>query len=229
MTEPINIGGRASSKPDCIIYSAPASRDAKLKELAIPEELLVDALQRGVAEKLTAEIFDPATAGGYDLYRYTTRYVRRGLHEAGWELSDYNNIALVRDPVKETVIIICSGDHQTGQLIGVPPKTKRSKGDFFLEMSKIVAIDLFGDEKIETRHIAPPDAKVWLLLHYHVVEPGQQILRAELSRPLEANDGMITQWSERIILDVRLADAMSDDESANDEGPVITPDVDIRI
>ena len=228
MTEPINIAGRASSKPDCIIYSAPALRNAKLKELAIPEELLVDALQRGVAEKLTSEVFDPVTAGGYDLYRYTTRYVRKGLHEAGWELSDNNNIALVRDPAEGTVIIICSGDHQTGQLIGGPPKTKRSKGDLFLEVSEIVATDLFGDEEVETRHVALPDAKVWLLLHYHVVERGQQILRAELSRPLEANDGMITQWSERIILDVRPADAMSDDESANDEGPVIIPDVEIR-
>ena len=129
---------------------------------------------------------------------------------------------------RELSLIICSGDHQTGQLIGGPPKTKRSKGDLFLEVSEIVATDLFGDEEVETRHVALPDAKVWLLLHYHVVERGQQILRAELSRPLEANDGMITQWSERIILDVRPADAMSDDESANDEGPVIIPDVEIR-
>lgn len=228
MAEPIKIGGKASSKPDCIIYSTPASRNAKLKELTIAEELLVDALQRGVAEKLTAEIFDPATAGGYDLYRYTTRYVRKGLYEAGWELSDSNNIALVRDPAEGTVIIVCSGDHQTGQLVGDQPKTKRSKGDLFLEVSEIVATDLFGDDEVKTRHVALPDAKVWLLLHYHVVDRGQQILRAELSRPLEANDGMITQWSERVILHVPLPDAMADDESANDEGPVITPDVEIR-
>lgn len=229
MAEPINIGGKAPSGSDCIIYNTPLKRRDKLKELGVPEELLVESLQRGVAEKLTAEIFDPVTAGGYDLYRYTTRYIRKGLQDKVWELSDSNNIALVRDPVKGTVVIVCSGDHQTGQVIGEPPKTKRSKGDIFLEVSKIVDTDLFGEDEIETRRIAHPDAKVWLFLHYHIVERDQQILRAELSRPLEAEGGLITRWSERIILHVPLPDGMLDDESGHDEGKVITPNVMIRI
>ena len=178
MAEPINIGGKVSSEPSCIVYNTPTTRREKLKALTVCEDLLIDAIQRGVAEKLTAEIFDPATAGGYALYWYTTRYVRKGLYEDGWELSDSNNIALVREPSEGTIIIVCSGDHQTGQIIGDPPKTKRSKGEIFLEVSEIVSTNLFGDDDVETRHVAQPDAKVWLLLHYHVVDRGQQILRA---------------------------------------------------
>lgn len=215
-------------RSECIIYSTPVARRERLQALRIPEELLVEAIQRGVAEKQTAEVYDPPTAGGYDLYRYTTRHIRKGLHETGWELSDSNNVALVRDPEQSTVVIVCSGDQQTGQLIGEPPKTKRSKGEVFLEVSEIVSVNLFGEEQVETRSIALPDANVWLLLHYHVETTTQQILRAELSRPLEAESGTITKWSERIILHVLPPDALSDDEFDGDEGPIITPDVQVR-
>lgn len=218
-----------SHDSECIVYSTPVARRERLQKLGVPEELLVEALQRGIAEKLTAQIYDPATAGGYDLYRYATRHLRQGLHERGWELSDCNNIALVREPFDETILIVCSGDQQTGQLFGTPPKTKRSKGDVFLETSEIVAVDLWGNEEIETRQVALPDAKVWLLLHYHDETHGQQVLRAELSRPLEAESGTITRWSERIVLYVPLPDAMPDDESGSGNGPMITPDVQIRI
>jgi len=212
----------------CIIYSTPVARRERLQSLQIPEELLVEAIQRGVAEKKTAEIFDPPTAGGYALYWYTTRHVRKGLSEAGWEMSDSNNIALIRDPLEGTVVIVCSGDQQTGQVIGDPPKTKRSKGDVFLEVSEIVSVDLWGNEEVETRSIALPDANGWLLLHYHVENGPQQVLRAELSRPLEAQSGTITKWSERIILHVPLPDALYDDEFDGDKGPVVTPDVQVR-
>ena len=85
MAEPINIGGKvilgaqtASSTAHPAITQTQSSKTLTICRGACS----IDALQRGVAEKLTAEIFDPATAGGYDLYRYTTRYVRKGLYEA---------------------------------------------------------------------------------------------------------------------------------------------------
>lgn len=229
MPDNANVPPLNPSAPKCVVYSTPVHRRERLYQLGVPEELLVEALQRGIAEKLTAEIYDPATAGGYDLYRYTTRHVREGLHRRGWELSDSNNIALVRKPIDDTVLIVCSGDQQTGQLIGDSPKTKRSKGDVFLEVTEIVAIDLLGYEETETKMVALPDAKVWLLLHYHTTLNGQEIFRAELSRPRVAEGGTITEWSERIILYVPLPDAMPDDETGSDSGPIITPDVKIRI
>ncbi len=99
----------------------------------------------------------------------------------------------------------------------------------FLEVTEVVAIDLLGYEETETRTVALPDAKVWLLLHYHAITNGQEVLRAELSRPRVAEGGTITEWSERIILYVPLPDAMPDDETGSDNGPIITPDVKIRI
>ena len=229
MPDSANIPPIGPAAPQCVVYSTPVHRRERLHQLGVPEELLVEALQRGIAEKLNAEIYDPATAGGYDLYRYTTRHVREGLHRRGWELSDSNNIALVRKPIDDTVLIVCSGDQQTGQLIGDAPKTKRSKGDVFLEVTEIVAIDLLGYEETETKMVALPDANVWLLLHYHATLNGHEIIRAELSRPRVAEGGTITEWSERIILYVPLPDAMPDDETGSDSGPIITPDVKIRI
>ncbi len=228
MVESID-GSSGPFKPEKVVYSTPVAVREKLSMLGVPEELLIESLQRGVAEKQTAEIFDPLTAGGYDLYRYTTRYVRKGMFECGWEMSDDNNIALVRNRTDGTTIIVCSGDSQTGQLIGDDPKTKRQKGEVFLEISEFVSINLFGEREFRTRSVAQPDSNVWLLLHYHAIDNDRHILRAELSRPFEEKGGSITGWSERIILYVPLPDGRTDDESANDEGPAITPEVTIRI
>lgn len=207
----------------CQVYSTPVDRRKRLEALGIDEQTLVVALQRGVAEKMTALFYDPRTAGGYDLYRYATRHVREQQHQRGWETKDSNNIALVRDPVNETVLIVCSGDAQTGMLIGDQPRTKRSKGDLFLEISQVLQTDLFGQEVIQKRRIAAPESKVWLLLHYHDGEGANQVLRAELSRPFEAEGGMITKWAERIILNAQLPGQVADDFNAHDTGPTFSP------
>lgn len=211
------------------IYSSLADRRRKLQELNIDEATLVGALQRGVAEKMTAVSFDPRTAGGYDLYRYATRYVREHQSARGWVCVDRNNIAFVRDPISETSLIVCAGDSQTGSLIGDQPKTRRTKGDMFLDISQVLQTDLFGNDVIEVRRMAVPDSKVWLLLHYHDGEGSNQVLRAELSRPLEAEGGTITRWAERIILSVPLPGQIADDEAADDIGLEFIPNVTVKL
>lgn len=210
------------------VFSTPVERRKRLEELGIEEQTLVIAVQRGVAEKTTALFYDPRTAGGYDLYRYATRHLREQQYARGWEIKDSNNIALVRDPINGTILIVCSGDTQTGMLIGDQPKTKRSKGDLFLEISEVLQTDLFGQDIIQKRRIAAPETKVWLLLHYHDGEGANQVLRAELSRPFEAEGGMITKWAERIILHVPLPGQLADDFTADDTGPTFTPSVIVK-
>lgn len=212
----------------CKVYSTPGQRREKLAELSLEEELLVVALQRGITEKLTAMFADPKTAGGYDLWRYATRYLREQLHARGWIISDRNNVALVRDPVNGTILIVCSGDSQTGSLIGEQPRTRRSKGDFFLDISEVLSTDLFGHDVIGTRRIAAPHSKVWLLLHYHDGFGAEQVFRAELSRPYEAVSGMITKWAERVILHTLLPGEVADDSSADDQGPNFTPNITVN-
>lgn len=219
-------GGDEASR--CLVYSTPVERRKRLEKLGIDEQTLVVALQRGVAEKMTALFYDPRTAGGYDLYRYATRHVREQQYALGWEIKDSNNIALVRDPINETILIVCSGDAQTGMLIGEQPKTKRSKGDLFLEISQVLQTDLFGHDVVQKRRVAPPESKVWLLLHYHEGEGANQVLRAELSRPFEAEGGMITRWAERIILHAPLPGQVADDFIADDTGPTFTPSVVVK-
>mgnify|MGYP007049508331 CR=1 FL=1 len=226
---PTPFPARQVMDPECVIYRTPVARRAKLMELRINEDLLVKALQRGVAEKLTQVQFDPVTAGGLDLWRYTTRYVREGQHARGWELADSNNIALVRDPIEGTVLIVCAGDIQTGQLIGKQPRTKRTKGDLFLQVSEVLQIDLFGEDVVQQRRIAAPLSKVWLLLHYHEGMGDQQVFRAELSRPFEAEGKMITKWAERIILHVTPPGVMHDDDVYDDAGPDFVPTVTVRL
>lgn len=229
MSEPIWFSPNAPKGPERTVYSTPIARRARLSELEIPGELLAVSLQLGVTEKLTAQIFDHKAAGGWDMFRYTTRSLRSGLYERGWKLIDSSNVAKVMHPSSGVSVVVCSGDSQTGSTFGPLPKTKRSKGDVFLGHSEMVAVDLFGESVVETRWLAPEDSKTWLLLHYHVVESGMQYFRSELSRPAEAKDGVITDWFERIILNVPLPGAITDDETADDTGPSIIPTVNIRL
>jgi hypothetical protein len=227
-----DFSGRPSGGPTssaCVTYSVPSEIRKKLLELKVPEEILIQALQRGVAEKLTAEIYDPSTAAGCDLYKFATRHVRKELHIRGWELKDSNNIAIIFDPLVGTTIIVCAGNRQTGMVIGEQPRTKRPKGPIFLDVTEVIQKDLFGHDVVEKRSFAVTESKVWLLLHYHDGVGPFQVLRAELSRPVEAVDGLITKWSERIMLNVPLPGAMADDFSAGDNGPVIIPNVASRL
>lgn len=224
-----SIVGFPEGRTPYTVYSTPDQRRKKLAELVIPEEVLVRAIQLGLTEKLTAEIYDPRTAGGYDFFRYTTKYLRRSLAERGWQVRDPNNIALVRDPINGTIVIVCAGDSQTGTLIGDQPRSRRTKGDLFLETTEVVAKDLLGEDIVRKRRLSPPMTKVWLLLHYHDGEGANQVLRAELSRPFEAEAGFITKWVERIILHVPLPTAFVDDVTADDQGPEITPSLTIRL
>lgn len=212
-----------------MVYSTPVARREKLRELGVDEEILVAAVQFGLTEKLTQVMFDPKTAGGYDMYKYMTRLLRMKLYEQGWKLFDGNNIAMIREPNSGVSIVVCAGDGQTGSTFGKPPKSKRSKGDVFLDISRMIAVDLFGHDVIETRRVAPDDAKTWLLLHYHVVVGSQHFLRAELSRPAEAERGVITDWYDRIILNVPLPGSIADDETADDQGPVIIPSITVNL
>ncbi|SEB80424.1 hypothetical protein [Rhodobacter sp. 24-YEA-8] len=211
------------------VISMPADRRAILKEMGVPEDLLIASLQRGVAEKRTAMFADPPTAGGYDLFRYTTRHVRTGLFERGWEVRNIANIATVRNPEDGTTIIVCAGDHQTGMIIGSDPKTKRPKGEIFLDVSDVASLDLFGNPIPAKRKVMSESSKVWLLLHYHSEFAGEEIFRAELSKPSVAEAGLITTWSQRIILNTTLPDSIHDDDTADDSGPEILPNVTIRI
>lgn len=229
MTEPISFARALTHKPTRIVYSTPVSRREKLRELEIPEELLIKALQVGLTEKFTAQMWDPKTAGGYDMYRYTTRILRAGLCEQGWALEDGSNVAMVRHPLSGVSVVVCAGDSQTGSTFGDDPRTKRSKGDVFLGRTEMTAVDLFGEAVLETRWFAPQESKTWLLLHYHVAQGGVQYFRSELSRPAEAQNGVITGWSERILLSVPLPGTIADDETADDVGPLVTPTVSIRL
>jgi hypothetical protein len=229
MSEPLRFLSAVSREPACLVFATPVQRREKLREMGVSEDVLIAALQHGLAEKLTAGIYDPTTAGGYDMYRYSTRHLRLGQCALGWELVDNKNIAMVRDPVSGITLVVCAGDVQTGVNFGDAPKTKRSKGEVFLDVSEVIAVDLFGEDVLEKRRIAAPDSKTWLLLHFHAVVGTEHIFRAELSLPLEANGGIITKWSERIILHVPLSGSMPDDETADDIGPSITPSVTVRL
>ncbi len=74
--------------PRCIIYKGIPARN-RLRDMAVPIELLIEAAQQGFVERANAEPpFDPITAEGTDAWRYPVRVVRKGLSGLGWRIDN---------------------------------------------------------------------------------------------------------------------------------------------
>ncbi|MEE4210760.1 MAG: hypothetical protein V2I43_16025, partial [Parvularcula sp.] len=150
---------------ECLVLdaSSPQGRD-HLKAMGIEGSALVDALLRAAVEKAKKDEFDPPAAGGYDMYRYATRYMRIALAAEGWALSDRNNVASAIHPETGISVTVCAGDASTGSPV-FQPTTKRPHGEEFCQQV-FDQPTLFGDEGEVTGYRTTDSAQSWILLHH---------------------------------------------------------------
>lgn len=210
------------------IYVSPIEVREKLISLGIARDVLARGAQAGFAERANANRFDPKTAGGYDAWRYPTRYIRQAQSLIGWRLDDPKNLPLVISDEHQVILTVSSGDEQTGQIFGRDPKTKNKKGSVLKAAVErdFSQPDLFGNPLELNKFIDAMKYPIWILLLYIT----EDIIRAELSRPLSLDgNSQVDSWSERIILDIPTPDTLYDDEAGDDSGPDILPQVTFKI
>jgi hypothetical protein len=210
------------------IYVSPIEVRQKLKDIGLPDEIIVRAAQSGFIEKSNSNIFDPRTAGGYDAWRYPTRVLRESLHHTGGRLEDPRNLPLVILDEYRTIFTVSSGDQQTGSVFGAEPKTKNEKGSVLKAVIEkdFSQPDLFGDPIDRARFVQTREYPIWiLLLHITGVE-----IKVEVSRPRSLDrNAQIDSWRERIIMNVVPPDSITDSIPEEDLGPDILPSVKLKI
>lgn len=186
-----------TAKPIEHQQTAAASRLARLDLIA--GQLTTAALRADAEAKLCTDL-DPTNMQGMTRWAKTVRFLREELLVAGWDYDNSTNFCRTIHPSEAFAIVVSSGDINTG----VPkanPSTKYRKGETTVravEHNGQGAFDLGESyDIVEKPDSTKPDIPVWYLL-YRVTTDA---IFLELSFPKSIEDGLITEWDERIILE----------------------------
>jgi hypothetical protein len=203
------------------IYHDPNDVDARLAELHLKSEILIDAL-------LQANLYHARLTRHHpSLYRYsvltaeTVAALRDALVPLGWEKLDEGHYELAFNSRLNMGIAVASGDEGTGNKDRIA-SNKSEKGPRTANaVRNNQTADLFP-ETLPANTNDETAIDTWILLHRRV---GNEI-RLELSRPndYDATERFVTSWSERILLGPILLD---DDRKLSPVSQL--PDVDFVI
>ncbi len=172
----------------------------RLHDLGLTVDRIVRALLRADAEAKHTTGLEPPTAEGTIRYFKTVRFLREELVSLGWDVDNSKNFCRTIHPSREFSIVTSSGDDVTG--VEIPnrvPCTKYAKGDLTalaVQQNAEQGTFDFGEEFAEPTVESAELENIWFLLQR--VTP--DYIYAELSLPTRIEDGMITDWDERIIL-----------------------------
>jgi hypothetical protein len=177
-----------------------ATAEHRLHDLGLTTDLIVRALLRADAEARHTTGLEPPTAEGTIRYLKTVRFLREELVPLGWDIDNYKNFCRTIHPRHLFSMVTSSGDEFTGvDTPGKVPCTKYAKGDLTALAVKQNADQGVFDlgKAFAGPTVEPAELKnIWFLLQ----RATPKYIYAELSLPTRIEDGMITDWKERIIL-----------------------------
>lgn len=177
-----------------------AIAEHRLHDLSLTTNQVVRALLQADAEAKFTTGLEPPTAEGTIRYIKTVRFLREELVPRGWDFDNHKNFCRTIHPGHQFSIVTSSGDEFTGvDVPGKKPCTKYPKGDLTaLAVQRNAGqgvLDL-GEAFAEPTVVSGELENIWFLLQRVTTEH----IYAELSLPTRIEDGMITDWEERIIL-----------------------------
>lgn len=164
--------------------------DIRLRQMGLMPDKLIAAIDAGAGAYRSTTRDHPPSYGGQRMWAETTRTLRSLTRSEGWEPEDLLGVALTLHRERGMAVIVTAGDGATAELPPYSPQVRYERQDVIQRLVNGEADTLFGRRR-------PPQWDVWLLLH-HVWSSGW---KAELARPsLITNRGMVSEWSERIII-----------------------------
>ena len=220
------MAGTSSSQPEEIQEPDPLAVIARLHELGIPQEVLLEALRIGYQKGDFTTAAHPRTYQGTVVWGEITAELRGRLKALGWDLDDTDNIARVISPDEEVVVVAVRGNHRTGRRSKHEQlSTLRPRGPAGVRIIKVnIQFELIlqedGDEM--SQDVLSDFGGTWFLLYNRV----EDIIRSELSFANAVDEsGSLLKWRERLVLpDIDLLRPPPEDDQG--EG---TPDVDVPV
>ena len=180
------------------VYAGSAEVDARLYELDLKREVLLEAVYFGATYAAECTGHDPSSMAGILLWGKTVRRLRDLLVPFRWNVSKERNFPLTVHPSGRWAIGVASGDEHTG----VPYETPSTRYDRGPATRQVVQINQlsFADWSAEYADLeSVATRQTWFLLHFR--DEVADETRVELSLALEMTpDNFVTRWAERIIL-----------------------------
>ncbi|WP_051412854.1 hypothetical protein [Methylophilus sp. 5] len=212
---------------NCKVITDPVEVEAYLNELEpnLNESIFREANLRGYeARQEATPAHAPTAAGTYHWHAFIPA-LRTSLIVKGWHKKDFKNCPMIVSPSKDIMIIVMTGNIDTGKEFG-DPSNQASKGAV---VDNAVAInqqyELFENAALSKLKKGISGTQLWVLL-YHVEKSksGDKEIRAELSLPSKFKNKKIMDWATRLIFKPIILDP-----GVLIEKPKPTPPIDIPI
>lgn len=191
-----------------IVVRDPLAVRARLADLGVPHDLLLEGVKAWSAAEASASPFEPVTAPGTKGWIAAVGVLRESFSLLRWEPRDDRNCPLIVHPDRHLAVAVTSGCKLTGSPEEhVKPTTKNPKG---IVLSTAVRVNgeqqafNFGPRFNAPRLLKPRRVKnaertwlTWLLM----IHTTPAHIFAELSLPAAVERGYIVDWNERIVLE----------------------------
>ncbi len=195
-----------------------------LARMGLTPQLLTGACAAGLQAAVNQySSYEPSTAFGYQHWAKTVGALREALAEQGWDSRDILNAPRSVSGDGQFSIAAIRGTAATGQ-VGARPTNARARGRVFVDGVAVNAQLLAGSEAgggsavdVYGQHYQPVLGtmlaldvsarsagdlarlpQTWLLLYFW--DRSDNVVRSELSLPVDCEDGVVTRWRTRIIL-----------------------------
>lgn len=209
--------------PSVVLEGFDAER--RLYELDLLPIELRNALLNGYGYAASCTSHNPLTLPGTMAWGFSIGALRDILVARAWEVGRSNNFETVIHPSRSHAIAVTSGNARAGDRTATP-RTRYKKGEaMMLAVSRNTQMSLASlahHAALVPDQSDPRGMHTWLLLHYY--DRLSESIRAELSLPDYMENGWVSGWAERIMLDP--VDFSTDVDLGIDDGD---DDIDIDV
>ncbi|MDP1959019.1 hypothetical protein [Methylotenera sp.] len=176
-----------------------------------------DVIMQGLYARKACTPNHPRTYAGYSQWADTVRALRDKTSPKGWTSSEDNNFSLCIHPSTNLVIVVQTGDKETGFSARNPsnkaPKGTNTEQAIWANQKQLLLFDKLPEISLDEGH----DKRIMWVLLYHVT-PSE--IRFELSLPSKIVGGKIRSWQERLVFPAIVLDQIDieigDDDDGND-------------
>jgi hypothetical protein len=163
-----------------------------LAQMLLPRWVLLEMASKIGGERANVAAHEPPPVAGFETWRWGTRFFREDetLRGFDWQLCDDDQVSGVRNEKIGIKLVVCSTDANTGNPLKAP-KNVTEKGPASCRLigrnTGQMKLGFIKDE---------PKYDLW----YYCLHLSEQCISIEVSRPNSEFSGLITNFSDRIIV-----------------------------
>jgi len=163
-----------------------------LTRMRLPRSVLLELASKIAGERANVAEHEPPNDAGFETWRWGTRYSREDdtLRSLGWSLCDQDQVSGVRNDALGIKFVVCGTDGNKGN----PLKSPRNLSEKGPASCRLIGKNT-GQMRLGFIADAPHD-DLWYFCLYFC----EQFISIEVSRPNSEIAGVVTSFSDRIIV-----------------------------